>query len=178
MREVGHAVKLQYGDAAELGLVDGPFEILERPGGTSIAGRGNQERMIETRFIREAPAFLVRELGRSATPGKFEPERFENWQRARLDAVARKGEHRRSRQSEFDATVVDRLDLFFQSREVLLVDRHVVAGVVADLEAVPVEMGDLLPGHVVLLVALEIESFGDEERRPEVVLQQNRPHDR
>ena len=45
-----------------------------------------------------------------------------------------------------------------------------VAGVVADLEAVAVEAGDLVPGHVVALVRREIEPLGDEEGRAEAVL--------
>src|SRR5262249_4835785 len=48
-------------------------------------------------------------------------------------------------------------------------DRHVVASVVADLEAVFVELGDLIPGHVVALVGREVEPFGDEEGRAELV---------
>src|SRR5262245_620784 len=49
---------------------------------------------------------------------------------------------------------------------------------VADLEAVFVELGDLVPGHVVLLVGREVPPLGDEERGPELVLLQKRPGDR
>jgi hypothetical protein len=41
--------------------------------------------------------------------------------------------------------------------------------VVADLEAVAVELGDLLPGKVVALVGFEGEAFGDEKRGAEAV---------
>ena len=50
----------------------------------------------------------------------------------------------------------------------------VVAGVVADLEAVAVESGDLVPGHVVALVGRDVEALGDEERRAEAVLLEQR----
>jgi hypothetical protein len=54
----------------------------------------------------------------------------------------------------------------------------VVAGVVADLEAVAVEPGDVIPGHVVALVGREVEALGDEEGRAEAVLLQQRGRDR
>ena len=63
MGQVGHAVKLQHGNAARLGLVDGPLEIVERPIRTGIASRGNQQRMIEPRLVGEALSLLVRKLG-------------------------------------------------------------------------------------------------------------------
>jgi hypothetical protein len=49
--------------------------------------------------------------------------------------------------------------------------------VVPDLEAIAVELRDLVPGHVVRLVGREIEPFGDEERRGETAPQECWAHD-
>jgi hypothetical protein len=73
---------------------------------------------------------------------------------------------------------VDGLHLHLQLREIGLRHAHVIAGVVADLEAVPVQLTDLIPGEVVLLVRPEGEPLGDEERRAEPVLLEQRPDDR
>jgi hypothetical protein len=54
----------------------------------------------------------------------------------------------------------------------------VIAGVVADLETVPVQLTDLIPGEVVRLVRPEAETLGDEKRRAEAVLLELRPDDR
>jgi hypothetical protein len=51
----------------------------------------------------------------------------------------------------------------------------VVAGVIADLKAIAVELGDLLPGEVVRFVGTEAEAFGNEERRAKPVLFEERP---
>lgn len=143
-----------------------------------VAGRRDQERVIAARLVSKAAALLVRKLGCAAPAGELEAERFQDRQCARIDAVAREGKHRRPWQAELGTAVVDRLDLFLQSTQILVRDGHVIAGVVADLEAVPVQMGDLFPGHVVQLVGLKIEALGNEEGRAEVVLEQNGPHDR
>jgi hypothetical protein len=54
----------------------------------------------------------------------------------------------------------------------------VVAGVVADLEAVTMELGNVVPGHVVAFVRREVEPLGDEEGRAEAVLLEQRGGDR
>jgi hypothetical protein len=111
MRDVGHAVKLQYRDPAKPRLVDGPFEVVERPVGPRVAGRRNEERMVEPRLIGKPLSLFVRILGRTTSPRESKAQRFENRQRTRIDAVAWVGKHGRSRHSELGAAVVDRLDL-------------------------------------------------------------------
>ena len=53
-----------------------------------------------------------------------------------------------------------------------------VAGVVADLEAVTVELGDVVPGHVVAFVRRKVKPLGDEEGRAKAVLLEQRGGDR
>src|SRR5207244_10655027 len=75
------------------------------------------------------------------------------------------------------AAGIDRLQLFRNLRHILLRQPQMVPRVVANLKAVFMKLGDFLPGHVVLLVVLEVEAFGDKKRRAELVLQQHRPGD-
>ena len=42
-------------------LGDGALEIVERPAGPGVAGRGDQERMVAARFVGEAVALVVRD---------------------------------------------------------------------------------------------------------------------
>ena len=53
-------------------------------------------------------------------------------------------------------------------------DVFVVPGVVADLKAARVEVGDLFPGHVALFVREEVEPFGNVEGGAEIVARQQR----
>ena len=55
-------MKLQDGNLSLCRLRDGCLQIIERPGRASIAGRGNQQRMIEPRLIRETAARFVRSI--------------------------------------------------------------------------------------------------------------------
>ena len=73
---------------------------------------------------------------------------------------------------------VDGFELLGCPLRVLGAGGLVVAGVVADLESIPVELGDLVPGHVVALVRREVEPLGDEEGRAEAVLLEQRGRDR
>ena len=81
-----------------------------------------------------------------------------------MDDVARIGETDRAGNAVFEALRVDRLELPGQLVQIADVHRHVVARVIADLEAVPVQFGDLLPGHVILFVRPKGKTFGDEKR--------------
>ena len=56
----------------------------------------------------------------------------------------------------------DRVDLLLQLRQVGLREAHVVACVIADLEPVMVQSGDLLPRQVVILVRAKREPLGCE----------------
>ena len=55
---------------------------------------------------------------------------------------------------------VDRLDLLLQARQVLLRRGHVVARVVADVEPVPMQLGDLLQAMSGLVGAERESSAG------------------
>ena len=72
----------------------------------------------------------------------------------------------------------DGFQLFGEPRDVLLRDAEMVAGVVADLEAVAVQLRDLLPREVVALVGAEREALGDEKRGAETQSLEQRPRDR
>ena len=83
----------------------------------------------------------------------------------------------------FAAPLVDGFKLFFELSELPLqlrwlawIQTHVIACMVSDLEAVAMQLCDLVPGHIVLLVRLEVKSFSDEESRTKLVLQQNWSH--
>src|SRR5207237_3208025 len=92
----------------------------------------------------------------------------------RIDRVARIGEGYRRRNAVRGALRIDGRHLLLQSREVGLVQRHVIARVVPDFETVAVQRRDLLPREVVLLVRLKGKSLADEKRRAEPVFLQQR----
>src|SRR5262249_36593797 len=78
----------------------------------------------------------------------------------------------------FFALEIDPAELSGQVADIFPGYTLVVLGVVADLEAVLVQLRDLLPGHVVAFVGGEVEALGDEERRAESVLLEQRTCDR
>ena len=61
------------------------------------------------------------------------------------------------------ALLLDVLDVGSELLELLSAHHDMTTRVIADLEAVRMELLDLVPGHVVLLVLGEIEPFGDEK---------------
>ena len=83
-----------------------------------------------------------------------------------------------SDQAVVEAALRDGSHLLGEPVDVACPHDHVVAGVVPDLEAVGVQLGDLLPRHVVPLVRGEVEPLGHEERGPEAVFPEDRAHDR
>jgi hypothetical protein len=134
--------------------------------------------MVEAGLVADTATLFVFVLRCSATAGEedaFFPERREGFHR---EGVSRPGEAGGRRNAVLLAAGVDRLNLLRDFRHVLLRQSQMVAGVIADFKAVLMKLGDFLPGHVVLLVVLEIESLGDEERRAELVLQQHWAGDR
>src|SRR5262249_60161304 len=112
----------------------------------------------------DAVAFLVRIFRYAAAAGESKPELFEDRERTRIDRVAWIGERHRSRNAAAGELRVDRLDLLFEPGQVFFRRRHVIASVIADLEAVAIQFRDLLPGQVIGLVGTERESLADEER--------------
>jgi len=69
---------------------------------------------------------------------------------------------------------INDIDLFFQARDSLFGDGHVIAGVVADFESVLVELRDLFPGEVIGFVGGESEPFGNKEGGVEAVFLEDR----
>src|SRR5579872_1718669 len=100
--------------------------------------------MVEPRLVGEAAPLLVGKLRRASAAGEANSQRSQNRQRAGIDAVSGIGKAGRPRQTVLLAAGVDGLDLFLELRQVLPGDRKMIAGVVADLEAVAVQVGDLL----------------------------------
>lgn len=64
------------------------------------------------------------------------------------------------------ALLVDVGEFLPQAAEKVGANAHMTAGVVAHLEAVPVQLGDLSPSHVIGLVGQEAKTLGDEEGPP------------
>jgi hypothetical protein len=91
------------------------------------------------------------------------------------DRVAGVGETDRGRDAVLPAPLLDGSHLGRQVVHRLGIDTHVVAGVVADLEPVFVQSGDLVRGHVHGLVGCKVPAFGDEKRRPDSVRLEGRP---
>ena len=69
-----------------------------------------------------------------------------------MNTVAGIGKAHRFRDAVLLAAGVDRFELLSQFGQRFLGDAHVIARVIADLEAVVVQFGDLLPTEVVALV--------------------------
>jgi len=88
---VGDAMKLEDSDAAIFGLGDGAFEIFEGPGGPTIAGGGNQERVIDARFESKAATLFVGIFRGSAASGEANAHFVENCKCFGRDAVAGPG---------------------------------------------------------------------------------------
>src|SRR5207237_9539879 len=125
-------------------------------------------------LIGEAPALIVGILGRSASPGELDPQAVKDGQDVLIQDVAWVGEGDGPGDAVSQASGVDGFELLDRPLRVLGAGGLVVAGVVADLESVTVELGDLVPGHVVALVRREAEPLGNKEGRPKAVLVQQR----
>ena len=89
---VGDAVELDDGDLAVSGLRDGSLEVLERPAGTGVARRGNEQGVVEARLVGESSAFVVGIFGRSASPGELDPCAAKDGQDVLIQDVAGVGE--------------------------------------------------------------------------------------
>lgn len=74
------------------------------------------------------------------------------------------------------ALLVDVGEFLPQSAEKVGADAHMTAGVIAHLEAVPVQLGDLSPSHVIGLVGQEAKTLGDKEGPPEAQFFEQRTH--
>ena len=114
----------------------------------------------------------------SASPGELDPQSVQDGQDVLIQGVAGVGEADGPGDAVSQAPGVDGFESARWSLSGPLLGGFVVAGVVADLEAVAVELGDLVPGHVVALVRREVEPLADEEGRAEAVLLEQRGRDR
>src|ERR1051326_2439377 len=111
--------------------------------------------MIYARFVSEAASPIVGMLRRAATPREADAECFQNRQRARYDGVAWISETDGPGNAVLGAARVDSFDLFTQLSQRSLRNAEMIAGVVADLESLLVQLPDLFPCHVILLVGAE-----------------------
>jgi hypothetical protein len=171
-------MELEHGDTPVVGLLDRPPEVLQRPARPGVAGRGDEQGVVAAGLEGEAAPFLVGVLRQPPAPGELYPQVVQDGQRPHVDPVAGVSEAGRHRDAMLTAANADAADLPRQVAEGVFRDGPVVEGVVADLEAVPVELGDLLPGHVVPLVVAEVKPLGDEEGRAEAQPLQQRPRHR
>src|SRR5436309_8085358 len=176
MLVVRHAMKLQDSDLAMARLAHSAFEISHSPVGPRVPGRRNQQGMVHTRLKgKPAPAF-IRAFRRAAAPGESNAQPLQNRKGVQVDRIARIGETGWARNAVFEAVRVNRLELPGQLVQITGIHAHVVARVIADLEPVAVQFGNLLPGHVILFVRPKGKTFGDEKGGGESVLLQQRPH--
>src|SRR5688572_31043536 len=120
--------------------------------------------MVAARLVGEAVTFVVGVLRSAAPPRPAESKLREPRNRVRIDGVARIREGGRRRDAVRRALRVDRVDLRLDPWQVGLGQAHVVSGVIADLEPITVQLGDLLPREVVLLVRAERESFREDRK--------------
>ena len=74
------------------------------------------------------------------------------------------------------ALLLDVLDIGSKLVEFLPAHHNMTTSVIADLEAVRMELLDLVPGHVVLLVLGEIKALSNEKGGSEAVLFEQRSH--
>ena len=132
--------------------------------------------MVHARLVSESASPFVWVFGRAAAPGETNAQPLQNRQGARMNRVARIGETARARNALLDTARVDGLDLLSQFVEIAGIDGQVVARVIADLEAVAVQFGNLLPGHVILFVRAEGKAFRDEKGGRETIFLQQRTH--
>ena len=163
--EVGDAVEGQYGDLAVAGLVNSPEEVVEAPLGSGGAGGGDQQRIVDCRIVGRAAAALVVVgiFGRDAAAGEAEAALAQNLDGLRAVAVAGVAEGGRVGDAVLGTAGVDMIDVDAQFVVRLGRDILMVLSVVADFEAVGVERGDFLPGHIALLVDQKAQTFGDVE---------------
>src|SRR3954454_2682105 len=136
---IWYPVELQHGDTPMTSLVNGFDEILESPVGASIAGRGNQQRMIQAGFKRETTSFAIIVLRRAAAPCKSDPSPFEDRERIGQHRVARIGETRCARNSVLRAPPIDNFELLFEIGDIFFGNTGVISRVVADFESVAMQ---------------------------------------
>src|SRR4051794_36141441 len=129
-------MELDDGDLAVPGLGHGPLEVLERPGGPRIARRRDEERVVAAGLISKSSSPIIGELGRSTAAGEFDPTVTQERQHVPVQRVARIGKRDRPRDAVLLAPSIDRLDLFPRAPRIFGAGGLVVAGVVADLEAI------------------------------------------
>src|SRR6266498_1852841 len=115
--------------------------------------------MICARLESDPTSPFVRVLWSASPPGQANAQPLENRKRARINRIARISETDRSRNPMLGAACVDGLELLGQFVQVAGIHGHVVAGVIADLKSVPMQFGNLFPGHVILLVGEERKAF-------------------
>ena len=133
--------------------------------------------MVYPRLVGNSAALLVRVLRTTAATGKADSVLRKRLEGFRRKGIARPGKGDRLRDAVSFALLVDSLQLLNKPVDLSFGNAQVVTRVVADLEPVIVERADLFPGEIVGLVRLEVPAFRDEERRPEIVLLEDRSRD-
>src|SRR5262245_10781069 len=108
--------------------------------------------MVESRLKGETASFLIGKLRSSAATGELDANMLEDGNRTRGNRIAWVSETHRGWYAVLLATVVDRLHLFGKIHNGFVGYSHMVPRVVADLEAVLVQLSDFFPGHVIPFV--------------------------
>src|SRR5262245_44698154 len=176
MGGIGYAGELKDSDLAVLGLIDRLLEVIEFPGRPSVAGGRNEQRMIPSRRVGEAATFLVGILGTATAAGEPDAQILQDWQRSDGQGIGGIGEAGRSWKAVLLAAIIDPSYLCGQVPNGLIRDGQVIPRVVADLEAILVELSNFLPGHVVASIGRKVEALGDKEGGSEAMLLEERPY--
>lgn len=158
--DVGDPMKSHHRDLAVDCLGYRLLELLERALRFAVEGLRHEEWVI--------PDWIV--SPRSPGTGKAVASDTQNAYGSVTCLVSRIAKADRFGYSVFFALLLDILDIGIHLLGCLSGHRQVPASVVTDLKAVRMELLDLFPSHVILLVLGKVEAFGDEEGRSKAIL--------
>ena len=118
------------------------FEVLQRPFRPRIAGRRDQQRVVETRFVSHAAALVVGDFRCRSATCEAEPVFLQRLQRVRLKRVAWIRKCGRARNVVLCEHLVQQFNL---RRDVLRLERLVIGRVMSDFEAIFVQLSNFVP---------------------------------
>jgi hypothetical protein len=169
---VGHTMKLQDDDIVFSSQRHRFGKVIPLPIGATVSGRRDQQGVVGVGFVSDPFPSIVRELWPPAASRPSNSMTLQCLKGLDRESIAGPCEGDGGWNPVSDALIFDRLQLFVELVDLFIANRKMVASVISDFKAIAMQLRDLLPRHVVVFVRFEIEPFGDEERRAEVVLHQ------
>src|SRR5438874_10891671 len=121
--------------------------------------------MVQPRLKRKAAATLIRIFGRPASPRKAYSQLLQNRQRSEDNRIPRIRKTRRMRNPISGAVLIDRFDLLAQPIQRPSRDAHVISRMITNFEPIPVQLRNLRPRHVILLIRAKPKTLANKERR-------------